>query len=304
MRIGYPCINWGIGCKGDRTFRLKSYSEERLVETVERNLLCLGDMLRFNVTHGLLFFRITSDLVPFASHQVNRFDWVRHFRAAFAGLGAFARDHGFRVSMHPDQFVLLNSPSEDVTARSIAELAYHADVLDAMELGPDAKIQIHLGGVCKDKPASMERFVGRWRALPARIRSRVVLENDDRLFTLGDCLDVSKGSGVPVVFDWFHHRVHSSGEPLGEALAKAQETWGEVDGPPIVDYSSQKLGARLGSHAESIDAEDFARFLAESFPHDFDLMLEIKDKEASALKAIALAESDPRLVPVSVRRDG
>jgi UV DNA damage endonuclease len=49
MKIGYPCINWTLGCKSDRTFRLKSYSENRLIETVENNLTCLLKILRFSV---------------------------------------------------------------------------------------------------------------------------------------------------------------------------------------------------------------------------------------------------------------
>jgi len=72
MRIGYPCINLTIGCKSDRTFRLKSYAEGRLMQTVQDNLDCLLKILEFNVQHNLLFFRITSDLVPFASHPIRR----------------------------------------------------------------------------------------------------------------------------------------------------------------------------------------------------------------------------------------
>ncbi|MBN1425137.1 UV DNA damage repair endonuclease UvsE [Candidatus Fermentibacteria bacterium] len=296
MRIGYPCINRGIGCTGAATFRLKSYSEERLIATVKGNLACLDAVLRYNLAHDILFFRITSDLVPFASHPVCTFDWSAHFGETLARLGEFARCHRFRLTMHPDQFVLLNSPSDDVNARSIAELLYHAEVLDAMGMGPDAKIQIHIGGAYGDREGSLARFVRRCAVLDRRIRRRLVVENDDRLFTLADCVRVSEDAGIPVVLDWFHHQVNSSGESLKEALARAAVTWGPSHGPPLVDYSSQKAGARQGSHAESIDMGDFASFLAESDPHDFDLMLEIKDKEASALKAVASARGDPRFL--------
>jgi len=294
MRIGYPCINRGIGCTGGRTFRLKSYSDERLVDAVQNNLECLGAMLRYNVAHNMLFFRITSDLVPFASHPVCRFDWVGQFTRTFADLGAYAGSHGVRISMHPDQFVLLNSPSEGVTARSIAELAYHSHVLDAMGLGPDAKIQIHVGGVYGDKEGSIARFIDRCVRLDARVRRRLAIENDDRLFGLADCLFINTRTGVPVVFDWFHHQMLPSGEHLPDALTSTAATWTPADGPPIVDYSSQQPGARPGSHAESIDMHDFEEFLTSSRPHDFDLMLEIKDKEASASKAVFAARTDPR----------
>ncbi|MCU0612006.1 MAG: UV DNA damage repair endonuclease UvsE [Candidatus Eisenbacteria bacterium] len=297
MRIGYPCINWSVGCKGDRTFRLKSYSEERLIDTVRSNLACLCSMLRYNAAHDMLFFRITSDLVPFASHSVCRFDWVARFASSFSDAGAYTRDHGIRISMHPDQFVLLNSPSEEVTARSIAELAYHVDVLDAMGLGADAKIQIHVGGAYGDRARSVKRFIDRFQRLDDRIRRRLVVENDDRLFGLTDCLAISADTGVPVVFDWFHHQILSSGQPLPEALGLAASTWAPEDGAPIVDYSSQLPHSRPGSHAESIDMADFDEFLAKSHPHDFDLMLEIKDKEVSALKAVAKARSDARFIP-------
>ena len=104
MRIGYPCINTSIRCKSSRTFRLKSYSEKCLMETVENNLVCLGRILRFNLKHNILFFRITSDLVPFASHPIRKFDWQGSFGKRLKGIGDFTKSCGVRISIHPDQF--------------------------------------------------------------------------------------------------------------------------------------------------------------------------------------------------------
>ena len=109
MKIGYPCINTTIGCKSSLTFRLKSYSEKRLMETVKSNLACLAKILRFNVKHNILFFRITSDLVPFASHPICNYNWQRHFGKQFKAIGDFIKNQGMRISTHPDQITLINS---------------------------------------------------------------------------------------------------------------------------------------------------------------------------------------------------
>ncbi len=294
MRVGYPCINRSLECRASRTFRLKSYSEERLVETVAGNLDCLRRILEFNLAHDILFFRITSDLVPFASHPVCRFDWGEHFREEFRRIGRFIRKHKIRISMHPDQFTLVNSLKEEIFERSRRELLYHARVLDLLGLNRTAKIQIHVGGVYGDKPAAVNRFIDRYGTLEEEIRRRLVIENDDVSYTLSDCLAVSSQTGVPVLFDVFHHSVNCSGEPVSEAVRRAAETWKKRDGILMADYSSRRPGGSRGNHAESIDIRDFKKFLAASRPVDFDLMLEIKDKEQSALKAVAAARKDPR----------
>ena len=294
MRIGYPCINRGIGCRSGATFRLASYSEERLMQTVQNNLNCLLRILKFNGEKRILFFRITSDLVPFASHPVCRFPWQRQFAEDFERIGEFVRNHDIRISMHPDQFTLINTPDEAILERSCRELAYHADILDCMGLPSTAKVQVHIGGVYHDREKSMERFVERYLKLEEPIKSRLVIENDDRLYTLSDCLDIHARTGAPVLLDIFHHRVKSSGESTGEAVRKAGATWTGADGPLMVDYSSQQPGKRAGVHAESIDLQDFSDFLEISSPCNMDIMLEIKDKEKSALAAIEVAASDPR----------
>lgn len=288
MKIGYPCINRRIGCSSSRTFRLASYSDENLISVLGGNIACLGRILRYNVEKGLLFFRVSSDLVPFASHPVCTLDWAGHFAVELRGIGDYVKEHGIRISMHPDQFVLINSNRPDVVERSIAELDYHCRLLDAMGLDESAKVQMHIGGIYGDKDAAIGRFVSNYRRLPARIRRRLAIENDDRSYSLRDCIAIHRTLRVPVVFDVFHHSILSSGEPVREAVAQAAGTWRRRDGSLMVDYSSQAPGRRRGSHAGRLSAARFRRFLAEIDGLDFDLMLEIKDKERSALRALKI----------------
>ena len=191
-----------------------------------------------------------------------------------------------RVSMHPDQFTLINSPNETVLTQSRSELTYHALLLDSMKLGYDAKIQIHIGGVYGDKKAAISRFIKNYKRLPPAVKNRLVIENDDRLFSLKDCLDIHHATGIPVLLDIFHHQCLNNGETLQEAFSLTVPTWQEKDGIPIVDYSLQQEGARKGKHRESINNSDFKSFLNAARGFSFDLMLEIKDKEKSVLIAL------------------
>ncbi len=292
MRIGYPCINLSLDCRPSRTFRLANLSWERLRETVAGNLACLERILRWNVAHGLFFFRITSDLVPLASHPANRFPWDEFFAPDFARIGKFIREHRMRISMHPGQYTLLNSPRPEVVAAARRDLDYHARVLELLGLDQTAKIQIHIGGLYGDKKAALQLFVREVQRLDPRVRARLVIENDERLFSLSDCLWVSQETGLPVLLDVFHWEVYPDGRAtLREALAAAQATWKPEDGPSMVDYSSPLPQGRPGSHAYQLDEPHFRRFLEESRPYDFDLMLEIKNKERSALRALEIVRA-------------
>lgn len=286
IKIGYPCINRSIGCSPNRTFRLASYSEEKLIEKVGQNLNCLKKILLFNAENHLFFFRISSDLIPFASHPVCCYGWPAHFRSELAEIGALVIKQGIRISMHPDQFVLLNSLRRDVVRNSILELEYHQKVLDLMCLGPDAKIQIHVGAVCGNKSASIQRFIDNYRNLSSALRERLVIENDDRLYSLKDCLRIYDAVGVPVLFDSLHHQCLNNSEDLGQAAISAAKTWQEKDGRPMFDYSQQAKGSRPGKHAESIDIREFGKFIDKVKGLMVDIMLEIKDKESSALEAL------------------
>jgi UV DNA damage endonuclease len=111
-----------------------------------------------------------------------------------------------------------------------------------------------------------------------------------------DCLAISEQIGIPVIMDSFHHTLLNNGERFADLLQPVRQTWKQDDGIPMVDYSSQEYGKRAGAHAEHIIADDFRQFLVTTRAADFDIMLEIKDKERSALKALEIAREDPRLI--------
>ncbi len=263
-------------------------------ETVEDNLDCLERMIEYNVENRIFFLRITSDLIPFASHKVCDFDWREYFSKRFNKIGEKIKRHDFRISMHPGQYTVLNSDKKDVFHKSLKDLRYHSNVLEALGLPSSAKINIHVGGVYGNKQRSKERFVERYRKLDKRIKRRLVIENDEKSYTLEDCLDISTKTGIPVTFDNLHHSINSSGSSVWKAIDKVSGTWDNEDGLPIVHYSSQLPGEKTGRHAESIDIEHFTAFIEETRWHDFDIMLEVKDKEKSVLKAIDVLRDDKR----------
>jgi len=297
MRIGYPCINRTLNCSASSTFRLKSYSEARLKTSIQTNLNCLRRILQFNLQHKLFFFRISSDIVPFASHPINKFRWQKHFQDEFEGIGEFIIKNRMRISMHPDQFTLINSIKDDIFERSKKELQYHAEILDLMKLGTSAKIQIHIGGAYDDKKLSMERFITRFNRLPDSVIRRLVIENDDKLYDVNDCFKISGEIQIPVLFDVFHHRLNkSTAQTIKKLFRLIEKSWNmKRDGIPMVDYSSQEPNGRPRQHSETINLEDFSLFLKQTDPFDFDVMLEIKDKEKSAIKALEYAANDWRL---------
>jgi UV DNA damage endonuclease len=311
MKIGYPCINNSISRNSPSTFRLASYSEHKLAQIIEGNLIHLNQILKYNVKNNLLFFRISSDLIPFASHPICELNWCKHFQTEFVQIGDFIKKHNIRISMHPDQFVILNSPNSKIVENSINELKYHCRVLDEMGLDATAKVQIHVGGVYRNKVEAIDRFTRIFndsrRLIDNAIKRRLVIENDDHLYSLKDCLSINQQTDIPIVFDSFHHQLFNSQEPLRIALQEAMLTWNRSkDGFPIVDYSSQNTGndkekkSRKGKHAERIELTLFKEFLEETQNLDFDIMLELKDKEKSALKALEVLRGQINIVSTTV----
>ncbi len=296
MRIGYACLALAVPGTELKSCILKNASPERLRALIHENLQALERMVAYTIENGSRMYRISSDIIPFASSPVNTVPWAEEFASRLEAIGRQIREGGVRVSMHPGQYTVLNSPHEATVQSSVLELAYHARFLDALGVDAGSKIILHVGGAYGDKPAAMERFAAQYAMLAPAIKRRLVLENDDRIYTIAEVLDLSARLGIPAVFDNLHHAANPSPDKRSDAewIAACARTWREQDGMPKIHYSQADPSKKLGAHSQSINVDAFASFVDALPAPKPDIMLEVKDKNISALKCmLCMADKGP-----------
>ncbi len=198
------------------------------------------------VEAGIQMYRMSSDVAPYVTHpdlpQFHR--QIEEAADDLAALGARARALDLRLSLHPSQYIVLNSPDERIAAASIRDFVAQTALLDALGAGPEAKVVTHVGGVYGERAAAIDRWVRRYHALPDAVRRRLVLENDEISYPVVDTLTIHERTGVPLVFDILHHRVNDpAGIPAPEACRRCLATWPQGE-TPKVHYSSQRTAVR------------------------------------------------------------
>ena len=286
MRIGYACLLVGVEGTTIRTCRMNAATQERMASLVSQNLDTLDRILDYNRTNNIRMFRISSDIIPFGSNKAVSFPWKTLYAKELQSLGSKAKQHDIRVSMHPGQYTVLNSPHAHVVENAIRDLAYHCDFLDAIGMDATHKIILHIGGIYGDKPAAIARFKSNYISLDGRIKQHLVIENDDTCYTIDDALTIGKELNIPVVFDTLHHAINPppTSQSAIEWLCACTQTWHAKDGTQKIHYSQQAVGKRAGSHSDTIDLPTFMAFRKTLPSIDLDIMLEVKDKNLSALK--------------------
>src|SRR3954466_2929372 len=300
MRLGFAVKVLGAGGLPSHDTR-RWQSGPHLSVSLDRLEAILGYLEDSRI--GL--YRMATGLAPYASHPDHP-----EFRAQpgeclerVARVGARATAAGIRLSTHPGQYTVLNSTDERVAALAVEELEVQAEILDGMGLGPEAVVVLHVGGAAGGVAAALGRFVRGFGRLSDAARARLVVENDDRSFGLGDVLELSARIGRPVVWDVLHHHCHDPHRiPDREALGLAAATW--PDGArPKVHFSSprtdteirrRRAGRRvertlalppLRAHADLVDPIAFEHFLADTVAgRDVDVMLEAKAKDLAMLR--------------------
>ncbi len=286
MGIGYACLALGVPGTDIRDCLIKNASETRLRELISHNLSSLERMMDYNIRNGIRLYRISSDIIPFASSPVNAVPWTEEYAERLFIIGRKIMDSGMRVSMHPGQYTVLNSPNEKTADSTVMELEYHARFLDSLGLDRTHRIILHIGGVYGDKKTAKDRFCDRFLSLDDAVRSRLVIENDDKCYHVRDALDISLKCRIPVVYDNLHHQANPTPDKGSESdwIAECAKTWQAEDGIQKIHYSQGSAAKKTGAHSLSVRTAAFLEFyesLGEGKP---DIMLEVKDKNISAVK--------------------
>lgn len=286
MNIGYACLTVGVRDTNFKTCTLKNTTKENLINIIEFNLNSLENIIDYNIKNNIKLFRISSDIIPFGSSPANKIQWWEVFSGKLAYIGEKIKSSKIRVSMHPGQYTVLNSPKEDVVKRAVEDLIYHNRFLDSLEVDRKNKIILHIGGVYEDKDSAIDRFKTTYNKLPTNIKSRLVIENDDKSYNISDVLSIGQALNIPVVYDNLHNNVLNFDKSKSDLywIKRANETWSEIDGVQKVHYSQQNSEKRLGSHSVTIDLKEFIEFI-DDINTDIDIMLEVKDKNLSTIKA-------------------
>ena len=305
MNIGYACINmqlsypqkYGGKEKGvkpittgrsmiKRTFLSKGV--DYASELALANTMDLDKIIDWNILNGYNFFRITSELAPWKSeYEWNDLKDIERIKMYLHSAGVKAKSHNLRITSHPGPFNVLTSPHPHVVDNCITDLTIHGDVFDMLGLTrtPYNKINIHIGGAYGDKESAMERFCKSFERLPDSVKSRLTVENDDKasMYSVVDLYEgVYKVIGIPIVFDYHHHRFCTGGLTEEDALEVAISTW--VDIVPVVHYSEsrniEQEDAKIRPQAHS----DYVYDYIDTYGNRVDIMVEAKAKELAVLK--------------------
>ena len=253
----------------------------------------LDKIIDWNILNGYKFFRITSGLAPWKSEyeweDLKDLEWIKRY---LHSAGVKVDTHGVRITSHPGPFNVLTSPHEHVVENCIGDLTMHGDTFDMMNLSrtPYNKINIHIGGAYGDKPKSMERFCKNFERLPDRVKSRLTVENDDKasMYSVKELYyGVYSRIGVPIVFDYHHHRFCDGGLSEQEALELALSTWPEGI-KPVVHYSESRSLEQEDDKIRPQAHSDYVYDKIDAYENDFDIMVEAKHKELAVAKYLEL----------------
>ncbi|MCC3868440.1 UV DNA damage repair endonuclease UvsE [Terrisporobacter mayombei] len=295
IRLGYVAIALNlknITSSSTVTFanynKLKSEDEKlsKLKRVTFSNIDDLEKILKYNIENNIHFYRLTSKLIPLSTHPEVTWDYENYFSKELRAIGKIIKSSNMRVDAHPDQFNVINSVKDKVVKDTIRNLNHAVDLFDLMNYD-EGKLVIHIGSSVGGKEDSIHRFISNYKTFPRRIRERLILENDDKVFTAKDVFRICEEIEVPMVLDVHHHNCKNNEENMKDLLPHIFSTWDSESLPPKIHFSSPKEGKLDRKHADYIDVNDFCGFLdlaKENVNRDFDVMIEAKKKDQAILK--------------------
>lgn len=298
MNIGYACINTTLASQNpsittNRGMIKKTFIDKGLEYAGELSLSNVSDLLiilKWNVEKNIRFFRVSSDIFPWATHyNIASLPQYNQIKTKLDEIGLYAKTNSIRLTFHPGPYNVLTSPNESVVNNTIKDLEMHGKICDMLGLSQTTynKINIHCNGVYGDKKSAMKRFCSNFKLLSSSVQKRLTIENDDKssMYSVKDLMYIHERIGIPIVFDIHHHKFCDGGLSEKEALALAASTWPSSI-KPVVHYSESKSEHEDDNSIKKQAHSDYINKLPLTYGYDIDLMIEAKAKEKAILNFI------------------
>ncbi len=287
IRLGYACVSETIPYTSSSSYTYTSYEKEQDNKKLDRiivsNFLDLEQIIIYNIKNNIHFYRLSSGIIPLATHNKVNFNYIDRYKKYYDKIGYLIKKSNMRVDFHPNQYCVLNSTNKDVVKSSIEILKYHYNLLEAFNI--DEKVLIlHIGSNTFGKKCSLTRFISNFRSLPEYLQKVLVIENDDKIFNVEDCLYLNEKLGVPICFDYHHYICNKSDVDYEKIFATFK-------GKKVkVHFSSPKNKTKkdFRSHNDYIDSNEFISFLEsiKKYKVDIDIMIEAKKKDEAVFRLI------------------
>jgi len=295
MKLGYACINMTLQAAGgittNRGMRQKTFNERGLSHVSDlalQNCKDLISIIEWNEEMGIKLFRMSSDIFPWVTfYDFKELPDYKEIKSILENVGVLAEKYGHRLTFHPSHFNALGSPNPTVVEKTIKELNAHSKIMDMMGLSATVynKINIHIGGAYGDKQATLKRWIDNYHLLDFNTKERLTVENDDKenMYSVRDLYHgISEQCGVPIVFDYFHHKFCTGGLSEQEALELAAKTWPKGI-PPCTHYSESRRKEHLDESIKAQAHSDKIVDTIETYGIDIDVVVEAKHKELAVL---------------------
>lgn len=305
IRFGYVANALGLwDASPSKTITFTHYSKlpkderiDKLKSITAQNLYHTKRILYYNIAHEIQLYRLSSSIVPLATHPEVMWDFYTPFKDKWDELGELIQKFNLRVSFHPNQYTLFTSSREEVTMNAVKDMEYHFKMLQALNALHNGLINIHIGGAYGDKNQSLKRFHHNLKQLPKEIRNHMTLENDDKTYNVRETLSTCEKENIPMVLDYHHYMANKGDVDLPQFLLRIFNTWNSFNNVPKVHISSPKSNQTYRSHADFVSIDFVLPFLkiAKELNQDFDIMVEAKQKnlamhklvdEASAIRGV------------------
>ena len=288
IRLGYACISKTLDITSSHTITYTNYEktrnkEEKLIEITNKNLNNLEEILKYNIKNNIHFYRISSKIIPLATHPNIKINLLNIFKEKLEQIGNIIKENNLRVDIHLDEYCVLNSTNPNIVSSTINIIKFYKNMLKTMNI--ESYMILHIGSSAFGIEKSITRFINNFKKLDEESKNMIILENDDKVFKIEDVLKICKTLNIPMVLDHHHYKCNRV-EPLEQHIKEIIKTWkGKT---PKMHISSKKNNKEFRSHHDYIDINDFIELtnISKKENTDIDIMIEAKQKDMALFKLI------------------